>query len=107
MIRVGLVGYGLAGAVFHEPLIGACNRLELVAVLTSREHPLRVGSVEELLERSDLVVIASPNRTHFPLAKAALESGKHVVVDKPFAVTLAEADELIEKDGVEWREPTG
>ena len=95
MIRVGLIGYGLAGAVFHEPLIQACNRLELAAVLTSREHPVRVSTLDELLERSDLVVIASPNQSHFPLAKAALESRRHVVVDKPFTVTLAESDELI------------
>jgi len=95
VIKVGLVGYGLAGSVFHEPLIRACNRLELASVLTSRDHPLRVDSLETLLERSDLVVVASPNRTHFPLAKSALDQGKHVVVDKPFTVTVEEADELI------------
>ena len=95
MIRVGLIGYGLAGGVFHEPLIKACDGLELTAVLTSREHPLRVGSVEELLGRCDLVVVASPNDSHFPLAREALERGKHVVVDKPFAVTVEEADALI------------
>jgi scyllo-inositol 2-dehydrogenase (NADP+) len=97
VIRVGLIGYGLAGAVFHEPLINACNGLELTAVLTSREHPLRVDSVEELFRRCDLVVVASPNDSHFPLAQAALEQGKHVVVDKPFtvAVAVAEADALI------------
>lgn len=94
-IRVGLVGYGLAGAVFHAPLIQACNRMELAAVQTSREAPNRVGLLEELLDRSDLIVIASPNTTHFPIAKAALEAGKHVVVDKPFTVTAEEADELI------------
>jgi scyllo-inositol 2-dehydrogenase (NADP+) len=95
VIRVGLIGYGLAGAVFHEPLIRACEELELAAVLTSREHPLRVASPDELFERSDLVVVASPNDSHFPLAKAALERGKDVVVDKPFTITLDEADELI------------
>ncbi len=95
MIRVGLVGYGLAGAVFHGPLIRACNGLELTGVLTTRDHELRVDSMEELMSRSDLIVIASPNQTHFATAKAALESGKHVVVDKPFTVTLDEADELI------------
>lgn len=95
MIRVGLIGYGLAGAVFHEPLISACGGLELTAVLTSRDHPLRVGSVEELLERCDLVVIASPNDSHFSLARTALEHRRHVVVDKPFTVTLEEADRLI------------
>ena len=95
MIRVGLVGYGLAGQVFHAPLIRACDRMELAAVLTSREAPARVGTLDELIEVSDLVVVASPNQTHFPIAKAALEAGRHVVVDKPFTVTVEEADELI------------
>ena len=95
MVAVGLIGYGLAGAVFHEPLIRACSRLELAAVLTSRAHPLKVGSLEELVERSELVVIASPNQTHFPLSKAALDHGKHVVVDKPFTLEVAEADALM------------
>ena len=95
MIKVGLIGFGLAGAVFHEPLIRACEGLELSAVFTSREHPLRVGSVDELLGRCDLVVVASPNDSHFPLAQHALEHGKHVVVDKPFTVSVEQADALI------------
>ena len=94
-IRVGLVGYGLAGAVFHAPLIRACRRMELSVVQTSREAPNRVQTLDALLDASDLVVIASPNTTHFPIAKAALEAGKHVVVDKPFTVTASEADALI------------
>ena len=95
MIRVGLVGHGLAGAIFHEPLIRACERLELTGVMTSRDHRLRVQSFQELMERSDLVVVASPNQTHFPLARAALEQSVHLVVDKPISVTIAEADQLI------------
>lgn len=95
MIRVGLIGYGLAGAVFHEPLIRACELLELTAVLTSRDHPLRAASLDDLLERCELVVVASPNDSHFPLARAALGHGKHVIVDKPFTVTIEEADALI------------
>lgn len=95
MIKVGLIGYGLAGAVFHEPLIRACERLELSGVLTSRDHSLKVGSLDELLARTDLVVIASPNQTHFQLAMAALRKGRHVVVDKPFTLTSDEAEELI------------
>jgi scyllo-inositol 2-dehydrogenase (NADP+) len=74
-IRVGLVGYGLAGSVFHAPLIRTCGRMELSAVLTSREAPARVDSLDELIERSDLVVIASLNRTHFPIASWALRAG--------------------------------
>jgi scyllo-inositol 2-dehydrogenase (NADP+) len=69
--------------------------VELSAVLTSREAPARVGTLDELLERSDLVVVATPNTTHFDIAAAALDAGKHVVVDKPFTVTLDEADALI------------
>jgi scyllo-inositol 2-dehydrogenase (NADP+) len=94
-IKVGLVGYGLAGAVFHAPLIGACDGLELAAILTSREAPNAVPTLEVLLDLSELVVIASPNRTHFPNAKQALEAGKHVVIDKPMTATVAEAEELI------------
>ena len=95
VIRVGVIGYGLAGAVFHEPLIRACDGLELSAVLTSREHALRVGSMDELLGRCELVVVASPNDSHFPLAREALDHGKHVIVDKPFTVTVEEANGLI------------
>ena len=94
-IRVGLVGYGLAGSVFHAPLIRACPRMKLAAVLTSRDAPQRVGSVDELIDASDLVVVASPNATHFPIARQALEAGRHVVVDKPLTLTIDEADELI------------
>ena len=96
MIRVGLAGYGLAGASFHAPLIRAQERMELTAVLTSREAPARVDTFEALLERSDLVVIATPNQTHFALATAALDAGKHVVIDKPFALGVHEADRLTE-----------
>jgi scyllo-inositol 2-dehydrogenase (NADP+) len=64
-------------------------------VLTSRDVPDRVESLQQLISRSDLVVIASPNASHHPIAKQALEAGRHVVVDKPFTVTIDEADELI------------
>ncbi|MBO3748000.1 Gfo/Idh/MocA family oxidoreductase [Streptosporangiaceae bacterium NEAU-GS5] len=103
-IRVGLVGYGVAGRVFHAPLIVATPGLRLAAVVTSArrdevqaDHPgvEVVPSADELWERSDLVVIASPNRTHVPLARSALERGKAVVVDKPLARTAAEAADLV------------
>ena len=95
MIRVGLAGYGIAGSIFHAPLIRACELMQLTAVLTSRDVRDRVGTLDELLERSDLVVVATPNTTHFDIAAAALKAGKHVVVDKPFTVTVDEAEELI------------
>ncbi|MGC9536176.1 Gfo/Idh/MocA family protein [Streptomyces sp. UG1] len=107
-LRVGLVGYGLAGSVFHAPLISTTAGLALDTVVTSNperqkqalaEHPdVRVAATPDaLLARAgdlDLLVVASPNRTHVPLATAALEAGLPVVVDKPIAGTAAEAREL-------------
>ncbi|KUO20301.1 Gfo/Idh/MocA family protein [Streptomyces dysideae] len=107
-LRVGLVGYGLAGSVFHAPLIAATEGLALDTVVTANperqeqaraEFPdVRVEATPDgLLDRAadlDLVVIASPNKTHVPLATAALKAGLPVVVDKPVAGTAAEAREL-------------
>ncbi|MGA5558352.1 Gfo/Idh/MocA family oxidoreductase [Streptomyces lavendulocolor] len=104
-LRVGLVGYGLAGSVFHAPLIAATEDLVLDTVVTSapeRRQQARTAypgvrfaaSPDELWARAgelDLIVIASPNKTHVPLATAALEAGLPVVVDKPVAGTAAEA----------------
>lgn len=107
-LRVGLVGYGLAGSVFHAPLIAATEGLALDTVVTSNperqaqakaEFPEvhTVAAPDELFDRADgldLVVIASPNKTHVPLATTALKAGLPVVVDKPVAGTAAEAREL-------------
>lgn len=104
MIRVALIGFGYAGRVFHAPLISATPGLKL-AVIGSRQQD-RVASaypeaqvVADPLEAVrhpdvDLVVIATPNDSHASLADAALGAGKHVVVDKPFTITLAEARAL-------------
>jgi predicted dehydrogenase len=89
-LRVALLGRGMAGTVFHAPLIRAVPELELAAMAGSADAAAAITS-----PAIDLVVIATPNATHFPLAAAALEAGKHVVVDKPFALSLAEADALI------------
>lgn len=103
-VTVGLIGYGLAGAVYHAPLITDEPRLRLKSVATSRNEKLAKDlpgvaavSVEAIFADPviELIVVASPNQTHFPLAKRALESGRHVVVDKPFTITLAETDELV------------
>ena len=99
-IRTGLIGYGLGGAVFHAPLIQASPSLSLDAIATSRAVPEGVRAVADpralIADPAiDLVVIATPNATHFPLALAALEAGKHVVIDKPFTATVAQADRLI------------
>jgi scyllo-inositol 2-dehydrogenase (NADP+) len=104
-IGVGLVGYGLAGAAFHAPLVQAEPRLRLHTVVTSRAAQVRrdhpgvrvVASADQLLQdpEVELVVVAAPNTVHHQLAGAALRAGRHVVVDKPFVVTTAQADELI------------
>ena len=92
-VRTGLIGHGLGGRAFHEPLIRAAGRLSLDAIATTRSTPDPAGLIAD--PGIDLVVISTPNHSHYPLAKAALEAGKHVVIDKPFTVTLDEADELI------------
>ena len=103
-LSVGIVGYGFASKVFHAPLIAGVPGLRLAAI--SSRDPAKVAAdwpevpvvatPEALFARPDidLVVIPTPNETHFPLARAALAAGKHVVVDKPFTVTLADARRL-------------
>lgn len=108
-LRVGLVGFGLAGSIFHAPLIAATPALRLTAIVSADETRRRqaakeypgvrlVRSSDDLLaepDALDLVVIASPNRTHVPLAIQSLHAGLDVVVDKPFAPTAAEALRVI------------
>ncbi|HEV2709965.1 MAG TPA: oxidoreductase [Edaphobacter sp.] len=105
VVRVGLVGYGYAGKTFHAPLIGAVPGLQLAVMGSSRREAVQAAypgvAVCDAMAAAthaevDLVVIASPNESHFPLAAAALAAGKHVVIDKPFTVTLAEARSLVE-----------
>jgi scyllo-inositol 2-dehydrogenase (NADP+) len=105
MVRVGLIGFGLAGQAFHAPVIRAVPGMQLACILerngtkSHEKYPdVRVArSVAEFLEDAgiQLCVIATPNDSHFPLARACLQAGRHVVVDKPFAPTLAESHELV------------
>ncbi|MBO8163421.1 MAG: oxidoreductase [Brevibacillus sp.] len=105
-VQVGLIGYGLSGKVFHAPVIQSVEGLELKTVVSSSPQKVHadypsmevVGSVEELCrdDQIDLVVVATPNTTHYPFAKQALLAGKHVVVEKPFVNSVAEGEELIE-----------
>jgi scyllo-inositol 2-dehydrogenase (NADP+) len=104
MLNVGLVGFGFAGKVFHAPVIRAVAGLRLAAIVQRHGAPDPlytdvefVRSVDELLNRPiDLVVVATPNTSHHPIAKQCLLAGRHVVVDKPFTTTLAEAEDLVE-----------
>ena len=100
-MRLAVIGYGLAGAVFHAPYIDAVDGLEVGVIVTGNEARAArarerypdaavVGSVDEAWE-VDAVVIATPNRFHVPLALQAIERGVPVIVDKPFAVMAADA----------------
>jgi len=106
MIDVGLIGFGLGGKAFHAPVIAAVEGLRLVAVLQRHGNTAAeiypgvkiVRTVEELLaiDTIKLVAISTPNDSHFSYVKACLEAGRNVVVDKPFATSLAQAKELTE-----------
>lgn len=103
-VRVGLIGYGYVGKTFHAPLVRSVSGLALTIVASSRPEavladipeaqvfadPIAVATHPAL----DLIVIASPNESHYPLTAAALRAGKHVVCDKPFTLTLLEAEAL-------------
>jgi predicted dehydrogenase len=105
MIEVGLIGFGLGGRCFHAPVISAVPGLHLAAILQrsgdsgAQLYPVTriVRTLDELLsiDSIGLIAISTPNQTHFPFAKRCLEAGRHVVVDKPFTTSVAEAVELL------------
>lgn len=104
-MNVGLVGFGMAGRVFHAPLIHANPHLRLTHIVqrhgdeAAKEYPQAkvLREVDPLLADAsvELVVVATPNTSHFDVAARALNSGKHVVVDKPFTTSAGDADRLI------------
>lgn len=104
-INVALVGFGFSGRTFHAPFLNVLEDYNLCWVVSSNAE-----KVQETLPRAqvesdfsnvlkdptlDLIVIATPNTTHYELAKASLEAGKHVVIDKPFTIHSKEAQDLI------------
>lgn len=106
--NVGLIGYGMGGKLFHAPILTGVPGLNLMKIRETKVHNIEhareryaqtviVGDSKDIFNDNaiDLVVITSPNHTHYSLAKEALTAGKHVVVDKPFTVSSQEADELI------------
>jgi scyllo-inositol 2-dehydrogenase (NADP+) len=108
-IRTAVIGYGLAGRVFHCPFIAAVPGLELTTIIVA--NPDRAAAAHAIYPQAtvvpqlatvlndpsiDLIVIGTPNSTHVELATAALHAGKHVVVDKPLAANSADARALIE-----------
>jgi scyllo-inositol 2-dehydrogenase (NADP+) len=106
MIEVGVVGFGLAGRAFHAPVISRVPGLHLAAIVQRTGDQAAQGypgarivrSFEDLLAIPEirLIVIASPNHTHYDFAKRALQAGKDVLVDKPFATSIFEAVELVQ-----------
>jgi len=105
MVRVGLIGFGLAGQAFHAPVIRGVPGMELACVLerhtslAKEKYPevLVARTLDELLSDKTirLCVVATPNDSHFSYTKACLEAGRDVVVDKPFTPTMAEAGQLV------------
>ncbi len=109
-LRVAIIGYGLAGAVFHAPLISTTAEMRVAAIVTGsperqaqarRDFPTAeiFDRAEELWyepTRYDLVVIATPNRVHASLGVAAMRAGLPVVIDKPLASSVAEAEQLLQ-----------
>jgi scyllo-inositol 2-dehydrogenase (NADP+) len=105
MVRVGLIGFGLAGQAFHAPVIRGVPGMELACILerhgakAQEKYPeVRVArTLDEMLsdQTIKLCVVATPNDSHFSYTKACLEAGRDVVVDKPFAPTLGEAEQLV------------
>ncbi|KVW35673.1 oxidoreductase [Burkholderia ubonensis] len=101
LLRIGLMGFGFAGATFHAPVIAASGRTQVAAIATGQRDRARaaypdariVADLDALLALDDIecVVIATPNDTHFPLARQVLDAGRHVVVDKPVTLTSDEA----------------
>jgi scyllo-inositol 2-dehydrogenase (NADP+) len=105
MIRVGLVGFGMAGRVFHAPLISSVEGLQLAAVVERHSNHAAeryagiptYRSLDEMLADASLnvIVVATPSGSHFEVARQVIDAGKNVVVDKPVAVRSTEIAELI------------
>lgn len=102
-IRTSLLSYGMSGEVFHVPLLQAHQGFEVVSILQrsatrAARHPYRVvNDYQEILndDSVELVIVNTPNDTHYTYAMQALQASKHVIVEKPFTVTVQEADALI------------
>ena len=103
-IKVGLMAYGMSGKIFHTPFLENHSNFDLVAIVerskndAQKDYPLVkiYRDIESLLADNsiELVVVNTPNFTHYEYAKAALNAGKHVLIEKPFSVLKAEAEEL-------------
>lgn len=106
MLNVGLIGYGIAGKYFHQPVIDDLSEYQLSKIVVRAIRPeendcgdvLVTTNISDILsdDAIDLVVVATPHASHYKHAKAALEAGKHVLVEKPFTMDTREAEELLQ-----------
>ena len=104
-IQVGLASFGMSGMVFHAPILTHHPGFQLSKILERSKNEVKkiypditsVRSFDELIDddRIELVVVNTPDITHFEYARKALEAGKHVVVEKPFTRTLAQGEDLL------------
>lgn len=104
-VKTALCAYGMSGLVFHGPLLETNPRFEITKILERKKqeskgkHPSAtiVRYYDEILEDPDieLIIVNTPDQYHFSMVAQAIESGKHVVVEKPFALRSSHADELI------------
>src|SRR5690606_22145377 len=105
-IKTGLLSFGMSGRIFHAPFIAELDQFEFVAVVerskkeAQKYYPdiISYDSVEDMLNNHEieLIIINTPNNTHFEISKQALKAGKHILVEKPFVATSKEAKELFE-----------
>ena len=105
-LRVGIVGIGISARVYHIPYVLLLEEYELVSIVERKGDRVKqldpevktARSLEEMLADTsiDLVVITTPNETHFDFASKSLQAGKHVILEKPFCVSLTEAERLVE-----------
>ena len=107
-VRTGIIGFGVGGNTFHAPIIDTTEGLQISMIRARKESEVNLArqrypdavitdNGDDIINNPniDLVVIATPNDSHYPLAKQALLAGRHVVVDKPFTITTDDADDII------------
>ncbi|ANW95592.1 oxidoreductase [Wenyingzhuangia fucanilytica] len=104
IIKTGLLSFGLSGKVFHAPFVNEHKGFELTAVVERSKKVIKdlyptvisYNNIDEILADSniDLIIVNTPNNTHYNFAVKALQAKKHVLMEKPFAITSKEAKEL-------------
>jgi predicted dehydrogenase len=108
IINVGIIGYGMSSEIFHSPFINTMDEFKLSAIVTTNEIGINkiktkypstkiYSTVDKILSDKtiQLIIITTPNKSHFEITKKSLLSNKNVIVEKPFTLTVDKANELI------------